>query len=407
MKIEARHLKALAISVATGLAFLVLFATPAPAVQPDTEESLVEGNSTFAFKLYNELKKENGNLFFSPYSISSAFGMAYTGAREETARELKKILHFPLNALHQGNQFNRLNKTLAENARRGGVQFIIANGLVLTGGDASNKYKTSLRNNFDAEIFPGREDVINAWVKQKTDGKIDRIVESLDPDSSLVILNAVYFYGNWRKPFGIRDGKLDNFNVSAKKRIKTFLMGQRNEYRILKKDTYRAISIPYSRNEQSLVVLLPDAVDGLAPVEKQLTKLSAKQFFYELDNARVWDTELYLPKFKWETGYDLLKPPTILGLKNAVSKNADFRGMTDGKRRLMIWQVKHKAFIDVNEKGTEAAAVTSMEAVPLSVPIVPEYQLFRVDRPFLFMIRDNYSGSILFMGRMVDPSVKN
>jgi serine protease inhibitor len=368
-------------------------------------DTLVEGNTAFAVKLYRELGTSEGNLFFSPYSISSALGMTYAGARENTAKEMKDALSFELEQRQLHSSFKKLNQELTLNAHKAGQKLNVANGLCLTGADVSKEFKALLKDNYDAEFFAGGLDKINGWVKQKTEGKIEKILEKLNPNSVCVILNAIYFKGVWESQFKEAQTHDAPFTLSSTKQVKVPLMYQRSEFSILTKKDFQAAAIPYKGKRMSMIVLLPQDVDGLAKLEKQVTTQNLKQWLAELDEKPARETELFMPKFKLETGYDLVPPCKELGMKDAFDTGgkADFRGMGWPKGDLWISQIKHKAFVEVNEEGTEAAAATAVE---MARKCVRDYPIFRADHPFLFMIRDNQTGSLLFMGRIVDPHSK-
>ncbi|MDP2852971.1 MAG: serpin family protein [Smithellaceae bacterium] len=368
------------------------------------QENLVQGNTAFAVQLYQELGAREGNLFFSPYSVSSALGMTYAGARGNTEKEMKDVLHFPLDQAQLHPAFRKLNRELAATAQKSGQKLNIANALVLTGGDVSGGFKTLLKDNYDAEVFGGGLDVINGWVKRKTEGKIEKILEELDVNSVCVLLNAIYFKGTWASPFQKSRTQDGPFNVSAGKKIIVPFMRQKSEFKIMTKDDFQAILIPYEGQNLSMVILLPQAVDGLAKLEKQLSIQNLNEWLAKLDESQAQEINLYLPKFKLETGYDLVPPCMKMGMKDAFAlANADFSGMGWRKGFLYISQIKHKAVVEVNEEGTEAAAATAVEMATKSVPFNPE---FRADHPFFFIIRDSRSGAVLFMGRMVNPGMK-
>jgi serpin B len=388
--------------------FTARFATsiePAPSEQ-SLRENVVKGNTAFAVQLYRELGNKEGNLFFSSYSVSAALGMAYAGARGNTAREMKEVLHFQLDQTELHPAFKSLNKELVATALNAGQKLNIANALVLTGGDVSGEFKTILKDNYDAAIFRGGLDTINGWVKQKTEGKIEKILEKLDPNSVCVLLNAIYFKGIWESQFLKSSTHDAPFSVSASKQVKVSLMYHKSDFKILTEKDFQAVSIPYKGKNLSMVILLPKAVDGLATLEKQLTTQSLKERLAELDEQRVQKIELYLPKFKLETTYDLVDPCEKMGMKDAFAlERADFSGMGWPKGSLWISQIKHKAFVEVNEEGTEAAAATAVGMAKMAMP-VRDYPVFRADHPFLFIIRDNQSDTILFMGRIVNPNNK-
>lgn len=365
-----------------------------------SRRDLVRGNGEFAVQMYRNLAAEKGNLFFSPLSVSSALGMTYAGARGNTAKEMKDALHFHPPQAELPAAFRELNRELAANATRTGQKLNIANALVLTGGDVSREYKKILKDYFDSEIFGGGLAEINGWVKKKTEGKIDRILEELSANSVCVILNAIYFKGVWESRFDKRRTKDAPFHVSPGRQVTVPLMYQKGRFRVLEGRDFSALSIPYKGNDLSMIILLPDVEAGLASLEKQLDTGSLQRWLTELDNQRIQQVDLYLPKFKLETGYNLVPPFKRMGIKDAFTGRADFRGMGWPQGDLWIAQIKHKAFVDVNEEGTEAAAATAVEMATKSVAYPRE---FRADHPFVFIIRDNLTGAILFMGRLVEP----
>jgi len=328
--------------------------------------------------------------------------MTYAGARGSTAAEMARVLHFDLAQTELHPAFKSLNKEMAAFARKSGQQLNIANALVTTGGNVSGEFKSILKNYYDAEIFSGGLDVINGWVKKKTEGKIETILDELSPNSVCVILNAVYFKGIWESPFEKSNTRDASFTMSAGEKVMVPLMHQESSFKIMTEKDFQAISIPYKGKNLSMVILLPRAVDGVAALEKQFTTQNLKEWLGKLDKERVQKVELYLPKFKFATSYDLVDPFKKMGMKDAFSMGAaDFSGMGWPKGDLWIGQIKHKAFVEVNEEGTEAAAATAVEMMTKTVPASPP--VFRADHPFLFIIRDNQSDNILFMGRMNNP----
>lgn len=364
-------------------------------------ESFVKGNTVFAVKSYRELGGKEGNLFFSPFSVSSALGMTYAGARGNTEKEMKEVLYFQLDQTKLHPAFKSLNKDMMATAGKSGQKLNIANALVLTGGNVSGEFKTILKDNYDAEIFPGNLSAINGWVDKKTESKIKTILEKLSPNSVCVILNAIYFKGIWETQFQQSNTKNEPFNVSAGKQVTVPLMYQKNDFNIMTQKDFQAVSIPYKGKNLSAVIFLPNTIDGLSALEKQLTSQNLKEWLAQLDKQRVQKVDLYLPKFKFETSYDLVPAFQKMGMKDAFDTMADFRGMGWPKGDLWISQIKHKAFVEVNEEGTEAAAATAVEMATKSIRMNPP--VFRADHPFIFIIRDNQSGTILFMGRIVNP----
>jgi serine protease inhibitor len=376
----------------------------ATASETSPRENHVRGNSAFAVQLYRELGASEGNLFFSPYSISSALGMPYAGARGTTAKEMKSVLHFSLAQSALPPAFKSLNTELVATARKAGQKLNIANAVVLTGGDVSREFKTTLKDYYDAEIFGGGLDKINGWVKQKTEGKIENILEELDANSVCVLLNAIYFKGIWESQFQKSSTHDAPFSVSAGNLVAVPMMYQKSDFKLLVEKDFQAVSIPYKGKSLSMIVLLPRTKNGLAALERQMTDQNLMGWLAKLDEQPVQKIDFFLPKFKLETSYDLVSSFTKMGMKEAFAPGrADFRGMGWPKGRLYISQIKHKAFVEVNEEGTEAAAATAVEMATKSIQ---QYPIFRADHPFLCIILDNQSASILFMGRIANPNSK-
>jgi len=379
----------------------ILGYAPARGAESDIK-TLARENTTCALKLYGKLAATEGNLFFSPYSISSAMGMTYVGARENTAAEMAEALGFTATPEQLPGAFKRLNAAVQASVHKGGHKLNIANGLCLTGGDVSKEFKAVLRDSFDAEIFRGLLDKINGWVKEKTRGKIEKILEELSPDSVCVLLNAIYFKGTWASQFKREATKDAPFRTAADKQVTVPLMYQTGPFKLLEKDAFQALVMPYSGKTLSMVIILPRAVDGLAALEKKLTAETLTQWLAEADKQPEREAQVSVPRFQLATSYDLIEPFKALGIKDAFMPSvADFRGMGWKKGELWIGQIKHKAFVDVNEEGTEAAGATAVEFEAESAVRLP---LFRAVHPFLFVIRDHATGSILFVGRLSDPT---
>ena len=366
--------------------------------------TLVKGNSAFAVQLYQQLSAGTGNLFFSPFSVSSALAMTYAGARENTAAEMKTAMSFGLDQEPLHNSFSQLNQNLAATANSDGQKLNIANGLCLTGGDVSEEFKVVLQKSYKAELFAGDLAKINDWVNAKTEGKIEKILESLDANSVCVLLNAIYFKGIWENRFDELQTREIPFRLSEKEEIKVPFMYQKGSFSFIEKDDFQAIAMPYKGKSLAMVVVLPKTVDGLASLEQNLSPENVVQWLAEIDSVSAQDVDLFLPKFKFATGYDLVPACAALGMKDAFAPAAaDFSGMGWPKGKLWISQIKHKAFVEVNEEGTEAAAATAVEMSRESVSMDP---VFKADHPFIFLIRENSTGSILFMGRAANPASK-
>jgi len=384
------------------LLFVALLVPPTGAYAAGPFGALSDGNAALAVQLYRELGANEGNLFFSPYSISSAMGMTYAGARENTALEMKQALSFRMEQASLNSGFRGLNKLLQANARSSGQRLDIANALVTTGGKVSDTYRNIVTTYYDAEIFGGGLEAINGWVKKKTEGKIDRILERLSANSVCVILNAIYFKGAWESQFDKKSTFDGPFKLSTTREVKAPFMHRKSDLKLLEEKGFQALSLPYKGNTLSMVVFLPRSVEGLRELEGALYAADLKEWLTKLDKQRDRKVSVFLPKFKLETGYDLVGPFQKMGMKDAFSPAADFSGMGWPKGYLWIGQIKHKAFVEVNEEGTEAAAATAVEMVTKSAP--PRDLEFRADHPFMFLIRDNETGTILFIGRIANPA---
>jgi len=368
---------------------------------------LVDGNNEFAVKMYRELGAAEGNLFFSPFGISAALGMTYAGARGETATEMEAALCFPCGPKELGQAFGKLQAGLDEIQKRGDVSLSIANGIwaeqtygflpdFMKGIEADYKARIALADFVNNAA--GESQRINAWVEEKTHEKIKTLVPEgvLDALTRMVLVNAIYFKGDWASQFKEKATRERDFHVGSGKTVKVQMMQQSGGFRLTQDADTEALELPYKGNQLSMLVLLPKAKDGIAALEG---KLSVAKIDALVGTLRKTEVDVALPKFRLETSYGLVSPFQALGMKTAFGNNADFSGM-DGRRELYISAILHKAFVDVDEKGTEAAAAT---AVVMRTESVVLKQQFIADHPFIFLIRDNATGSILFMGRVADP----
>ncbi len=396
--------------------YLIALAPAWAAQTPATADraAVVEGNNDFAVALYGQLRNQRGNLFFSPESISTALAMTYAGARGDTASELAKTLHFtlPPDRLHPA-----MGALLSDlNAAHNGYQLRLANALWAQQGytfldDFLKLTKSDYSAGLNQVDFKGATETarltINQWVEQKTENKIKDLLQPgvLDRTTRLVLTNAIYFKGDWQTPFEKDLTEVEEFHLSPAQTVKTPLMHIRDSFYYLNGGKFQALEIPYKNNELSMIVFLPNDVSGLPAFEDSLTASTMRQWLGQLRPAS--DVILTLPKFKMTRQFSLQDTLGAMGMPSAFDRiAADFSGMT-GKRDLFISAIIHKAFVDVNEEGTEAAAATAavMEmAMARRGPPPPPPIVFRADHPFVFLIRDNHSGGILFMGRVNDPT---
>jgi serpin B len=373
-------------------------------------KAVVDSDNAFAVALYGQLRKQNGNLFFSPESISTALAMAYAGARGETASQMAKTLHFTLPPAELHPVMGALLREL--NAPQENYQLSVANALwAQRGSTFLDDFLKLLKTDYGAGVnevdFAGSTEAarstINQWVEQKTQDKIKDLLQpgSLRPDTRLVLTNAIYFKGNWLAQFDKAQTKDEDFHLSPAQTKKAPLMHREGSFRYFHGGSFQILEIPYKGNDLSMVILLPDEIGGLAALEQSLTVSNMQQWVQQL--ASVPKVIVTVPKFKLTQQFELGTTLGAMGMPVAFSGNANFSGMT-GKRDFSISDVIHKAYVDVNEEGTEAAAATAVTMRALAIR-VPEHAppVFRADHPFVFLIRDNRSESIPFMGRVTDP----
>ncbi len=374
------------------------------------QTAVTEGNNAFAAALYGRLRHQNGNLFFSPESISTALAMAYAGARGSTASEMAKTLHFtlPPDKLHPA--MGALLRDL--NATHEGYQLSVANALWAQQGytfldDFLGLLKTDYGAGLNQVNFKGATEAarltINQWVEQKTQDKIKDLLQpgALRSDTRLVLTNAIYFKGDWEMQFDKAQTKNEDFHLSPAQTTTAPLMHREGRFNYFDGGTFQILEIPYKSKELSMIIFLPKDTGGLSALEPSLTSSNLQQWLGKL--ASVPKVIVTIPKFKMTQQFELGSTLSAMGMPQAFSGSADFSGMT-GHRDFAISAVIHKAYVDVNEEGTEAAAATAvtMRALAMRAPEGPP-PVFRADHPFVFMIRDNRSDSILFMGRMADP----
>jgi len=375
------------------------------AVYAAVQSELVDGNTTFALDLYRALSQEDGNLFFSPYSISAALAMTYSGARGETEAQMKETLCFalPQRVLHPA--FHGLDTNLMQRASDiEGVQLSIANALWGQHGyPFLSGFRNTLAESYDAPLklidfvdAPEESRVdINDWVSDATDGRIEDLMKpgTITPLTRLVLANAIYFKGTWELQFDEAQTKDAPFYRLDGSQVKVPMMRMQECFSYAAGRDFQAIELPYIGDALSMVILLP----GEGTFEDFEADLSIERLDAILAQMYSQKVQLAMPRFELTSEYSLSDTLARLGMPNAFTGAADFSGM-DGTRDLFIGHVAHKAYVSVNEEGTEAAAATGV-SMTYSLPSV-----MTIDRPFIFLIRDIETGTILFMGRVMDPS---
>jgi serpin B len=397
---------------------VALRAADVPTTATSDRAETARGNNAFAVELYGQLRNQTGNLFFSPESISTALAMTYAGARADTAAEIAKTLHFTMPAGHLHPAMGALLRD--RNAAHDGYQLKEADALwVQTGYSFLPEFIKLNKDNYEADLnlvdfisaTEATRQTINIWVEQRTENKIRELLQpgSLDRYTRLVLTNAIYFKGDWEERFKKEDTKDEDFRLFAGRAINTTMMHMTKGFNYFDGGSFQALEIPYKKKELSMIVLLPKAVEGLSAFEQSLTPAKMQQLLGQLWPAGT--VIVTMPKFKMEAQFRLKDTLIAMGMKKAFDmKLADFSGVAsrEAMRRdgnLSISTVIHKAYVDVNEEGTEAAAATAVGVAVASAPTSPTLPIiFRADHPFMFLIRDNRSGSILFIGRVTNPS---
>lgn len=384
-------------------------ATPAEAPQPESDiKSLVQGNNAFALDLYSRLAAEGGNLLFSPYSVSTALGMTYAGARGNTEAQMSRTLHFALPQERLHPAFGAVQRKLRAIEERGDVELATANALWgLEAYPFRDAYFDLVKKSYSAELhsvdfereFEKARVEINQWVEGQTKAKIRDLLApgTLDPATALVLVNAVYFRGDWAHQFDEKATQDATFFAAADKKVDVPLMHQKRRFGYFETDSLQVLEIPYAGDDLSMVVVLPRALDGLPDLERSLDPARLAAWIGALEEREV---SVFLPRFRAESEFILNGTLSSMGMPDAFGGTADFTGMSP-TGELFISDVVHKAYADVNEKGTEAAAATAVVMARVSFE---ESVVFRADHPFVFLIRDTASGSILFLGRVVEPA---
>src|SRR6266568_630664 len=345
------------------------FGSP-PEAQSAQTQSLVERNTGFALDLYGQIKTGSGNLFFSPYSISTCLAMTYAGTRAETEKQMGQALHFEKNQRQLHSAFGELQRQVSEASRQQGIELSIANALWAQREPpllpaflqiAKGEYQANVNQ---ADFKTGAEearDEINRWVAQKTKDKIQNILPpgSLTDLTRLVLANAIYFKGVWANPYDKAETSTQPFHVSTARQTDVPLMHHFDDVKYAEDVDLQAVELPYKGGELSMVILLPRKVDGCGNLENRLTPSLLSSSLKRMKQQKV---EIFLPRFKLESGFDLNASLAELGMPDAFSTKSDFSGM-DGTKLLYISGVFHKAWGEVNEEGTEAAAATAVSAV--------------------------------------------
>ena len=380
---------------------------PKPIEVDAKSKMVIEGSNRFGFELFREIWQQEDagkNLMISPLSVELALAMTYNGAGGTTKEAFEKVLHVDeLPAQDLNTSLHDLTKALLEVDPR--VTMEIANSIWYRNTfHVEDVFLETNKKYFDAEIRPLDFDdprstgIINGWVDEKTHHKIPEIVDEIDPASVMFLINAIYFKGVWRYRFDKKNTTERPFHPSPGKTVMVPTMMRKGDFLYSTNDLFSALELPYGRGNYSMVILLPLPDKKVGDIVEVLTPENWDHWMSAFDTLK--DLTIYIPKFSFSYKKRLNDPLITLGLGIAFSGGADFSGISRDYD-LYISQVRHKTFIEVNEEGTEAAAVTSVEMRYTSAG-----SSFLLDRPFLFVIKEKYTGAILFMGKVSEPNVE-
>jgi serpin B len=376
------------------------------AIKSQNKEIIVDNNNRFAIDLYKELKGSGENLIFSPFSISSAMAMTYAGAENNTAKEFQKTLFFLEDKQLFHQEYSHLFEGIT-NGKKNDVEFYNANSLWIQKNfnlkeeflDINKKYYSSALFYTDFYQAQKAANEINGWVEKNTRNKITNLLQpsALSSDTRLVLINALYFKGEWNKPFREERNSEEKFTISRKEEVTTTFMNGQITTWYYKDCLKEIIEIPYADRDYSMMIILPKNYRKLKWVERFLSVKCMER--YE-DKKEKYKVNVSVPKFKMGSEFNLKEVFQALGMQDAFAGSADFSGMTE-ETRLYIDEVIHKAIIDVNEAGTEAAAATAV--VMRKTSVLMENVTFKADRPFIYAIRNTRDGTIYFLGKVMNP----
>jgi serpin B len=373
----------------------------------ESVDSLSDAMNGFSFEMYNELGIDSDeNVFFSPYSIFVALAMTYEGARGDTAVQMKNVLGFEQNdevsLCSFGRIYNLLNIDAEYNLNTANALWTMRDYPFLEEYlNFIDSYYMGKATDVDFTNPSKAAEIINSWVEENTGGKIEDMLSSDDitPGTVLILSNAIYFKGLWLTQFDIEDTADRDFKITSTEIVQVptmVLTGSEESFNYTETDDLQILELPYKGDAVSMIILLPKE-NNISSVEQMLNN---ENLAIWMDSMYPTDVDIYLPKFTYKTEYNLKEMLIAMGMDIAFSYNADFSGM-NGFGGLFIDKVLHKAFVEVNEEGTEAAAATTVHVMESAMPGEPK--VLDVDHPFLYLIQHKETGTILFMGKVVDP----
>ncbi len=393
------------------LLMTTLSATAGRASEPPSDQ-LARADTQFALDIYAHLKTRPGNLFFSPYSISTCLVLSYSGAAGDTRKQMAEVLHLPPNQQTVNAAVEQLQQALDQAQAQHGVELRIANALWAQEGHpflpaflelARTQYQASVKQADFKTSSASAIEAINRWISERTEGKIPSMLGpgSLNDATRLVLANAIYFKGAWAIPFPKGETKAQPFFLSSGRPVQVSMMHHLDTVPYTENDQFQAVELPYAGDKLAMLILLPQKGQSLEGLESRLTPEFLANCLKALNAKKV---NLFLPRFKLDRALELAPELARMGMPDAFSRRADFSGV-DGATDLFISAVSHKARVEVGEEGTEAAAATTVHFSTLAVPAhrPPPPPVFRADHPFLFLIRDKSARVLLFMGRLAAP----
>ncbi len=380
------------------------------------EEQIIKAINTFSIDLYTKLKEPDKNLFFSPFSIFTALSMIYAGAHGLTENQIKETLHITLDQNLFHTEFKKLLGILYGNR---GSELHIANLLCIQKGyKLLERFLWIIDDTYSGATweldFKGDADPcskINDWVAEQTRGKIKNIINSIEEIIGLILVNAIYFKGSWDKAFKEENTNDDSFTLISGEEILVPMMHKTDNYSFLEEDNFQILEMYYKRirifgslEQISMIIFLPNKKNGLGELEEVITVEKIINYVKRLKKLSEQKIKVVIPRFKIETRYELSKTLSELGITEAFTNRADFSRIAKNPPG-PISKVIHKAFIDVNEKSTEAAAATALTVLGASFVPRQKPPEFRADHPFLYLIIDSQTRTILFIGRVMNPKI--
>ncbi len=371
-------------------------------------QEIVDGSNEFGINLFKEVASATGeaNVMISSLSVSQALGMTWNGARGATRDEMTEMMGF---SVDNNEELNRSNKTVRDALMTADnmIEMDIANSIWYRNTfqvkqefiDVNKKFYDAEVKSLNFENVAGSKKVINGWVNDKTKGKINEIIDDINPDDVMFLINAVYFKGKWKFKFREDDTVEDAFRYADGHTADVKMISQKTDLEYFEADDYKGVALPYGNGHFRMIVVLPHEDMCL---KDMVSDLDGNFLLSRVNSAQKTGVDLKLPKFTFKCDLLLNAPLQELGMKTAFADNADLSGISSS-RGLTISKVHHKTFIEVNEEGTESAAVTCVTTSLTSVGSGGSLVLLVVDRPFLFLIQEKDTGAILFMGQVYDP----